>query len=99
MTLMDVVGPLMVIGLMGEILYFIVSSEAVRGNHWRRSRMRPRRDIAALGRLARRWWRKQMCTVDHGPYARGATATDTCCAGPLCVGAHRAWLASNAHLD
>jgi len=39
MTWMDVVAPLMVIGLIGEIFYFIVSSEAVRGNQWRRSRM------------------------------------------------------------
>jgi hypothetical protein len=35
----------MVTGLMGEILYFIVSSGAVRGSQWRRSRMRPERDI------------------------------------------------------
>lgn len=31
MTWMDVVAPLMVIGLLGEICYFIVSSEAARG--------------------------------------------------------------------
>ena len=48
MTWMDVVAPLMVIGLRGEIFYFMISSEAVRGNQWRRSRLRPRRDIAAL---------------------------------------------------
>jgi hypothetical protein len=58
MTWQDVVAPFMVIGLMGEILYFIVSSEAVRGNQWRRSQMRPGRDIAALGRLLRRRWRR-----------------------------------------
>jgi hypothetical protein len=57
MTWLDIVAPLLVIGLIGEILYFIVSSEAVRGHQWRRSQMRPGRDILALGRLWRRWWR------------------------------------------
>jgi hypothetical protein len=55
MTWLDVVAPLLVIGLIGEILYVIISSEAIQENEWRRSRLRPGRDIAALGRLSRRW--------------------------------------------
>jgi hypothetical protein len=57
MTWQDVVAPLLVIGLMGEIIFFIVTSEAVRGN--RPSRFLPtKRDIAAMGRLWRRRWRR-----------------------------------------
>jgi hypothetical protein len=57
MTWFDLVAPLAVIGLMGEIFYFIVSSDAVRGNRQRRARFPPtRRDIEALARLWRRLW-------------------------------------------
>ena len=72
MIWMDVVAPLMVIGLIGEIFYFIISSAAVRGNQWRQSRMRPRRGIAGLGRLARRWWRTQVRIVNDWPYVHGS---------------------------
>jgi hypothetical protein len=60
MTWLDVVTPLMVIGLLGEIIYFIVSSAAVRGHQWRRRRSRPGRDLVALGRLLQRWWRPRL---------------------------------------
>jgi hypothetical protein len=57
MTWLDVIAPLAVIGLMGEIIFFIVTSESVRGH--RPSRFPPtKRDIAAMVRLWRRWWRR-----------------------------------------
>jgi hypothetical protein len=56
-TWLDLVAPLMVIGLMGEIFYFIASSDAVRGYGRQRARFPPtRRDLEALPRLWRRRW-------------------------------------------
>jgi hypothetical protein len=56
-TWLDLLAPLMVIGLMGEIFYFITSSEAVRGYRRQRARFLPtRRDLEALPRL----WRRQL---------------------------------------
>jgi hypothetical protein len=54
MNWLDIVAPLMVVGLMGEIFYFIASSEAVRGNKWARARIHfppTRRNVEALVRL------------------------------------------------
>jgi hypothetical protein len=57
----DLVAPLMVIGSMGEIFYFIVSSDTVRGNRQGRAHFPPtRRDIEALARLWRRLWSHRM---------------------------------------
>jgi hypothetical protein len=54
----DFIGPLLVIGLMGLILYIITSSEAISQGH-RTHRFPPtERDFKALGRLWRRRWRR-----------------------------------------
>jgi hypothetical protein len=56
-TWLDLVAPLMVIGLMSEIFYFIASSDAVRGYRRQRARFPPtQRDIEAVPRLWRRQW-------------------------------------------
>jgi hypothetical protein len=58
MTWLDIVAPLMVIGLMSMIFYFIASSEGISRQR-RKSRSFPptQRDLAAAGRLWRRRWR------------------------------------------
>jgi hypothetical protein len=63
----DLVAPLMVIGSMGEIFYFIVSSDTVRGNRQGRAHFPPtRRDIEALARL----WRLLSHRARPAPPAR-----------------------------
>jgi hypothetical protein len=54
----DILGPLVVIGLMGMILYFIMSSEAISQGRRHRPFPPTQRDIEAARRLWRRRWRK-----------------------------------------
>ena len=54
----DFLGPLFVIGLMGMILYFIMSSEAIAQGRRQHPFPPTQRDIEATGRLWRRRWRK-----------------------------------------
>jgi hypothetical protein len=54
----DFLGPLFVIGLMGMILYFIMSSDAISQGRRQHPFPPTQRDIEATGRLWRRRWRK-----------------------------------------
>ena len=55
---LDFVGPLLVIGLMGLILFIIASSDAISGGRRQHPFPPTERDIAAMGRLWRRRWRR-----------------------------------------
>jgi hypothetical protein len=54
----DSVGPLLVIGLMGFILFIIASSDAISGGRRQHPFPPTERDITALGRLWRQRFRR-----------------------------------------
>jgi hypothetical protein len=54
----DIVGPLLVIGLMGLILFIIASEDAISGGHRQHPFPPTERDIEAMGRLWRHRWRR-----------------------------------------
>jgi hypothetical protein len=54
----DFLGPLLVIGLMSMILYFIMSSEAISQGRRQHPFPPTERDIAATGRLWRQRFRR-----------------------------------------
>lgn len=54
----DFLGPLFVIGLMGMIVYFIMSSEAISQGRRQHPFPPTERDITALGRLWRQRFRR-----------------------------------------
>ena len=70
MPWLDFLGPLLVIGLMGLILFIITSSDAISGGRRQHPFPSTERDITALGRLWRQRFRRLRPPSNTDPTAR-----------------------------